>query len=142
MKELKKELTLRNELTELEKLVPFIEQLSDELALPNELAFNLNLVLEEAISNIILYAYPGQTGKEISVQALSNGRSLILTLTDTGVPFDPTQVEDADITLSVEERPIGGLGIFLIKNIMNEVEYQRIEGKNIFTLKKEINNEE
>lgn len=142
MKELKKELTLRNELTELEKLVPFIEQLSDELALPHELAFNLNLVLEEAISNIILYAYPGQMGKEISVQALSNGRSLILTLTDTGVPFDPTQVEDADITLSVEERPIGGLGIFLIKNIMNEVEYQRIEGKNIFTLKKEINNEE
>lgn len=138
MKELKKELTLRNEVAELEKLVPFIQALSSELSLPHELVFNLNLVLEEAISNIIFYAYPGQSGKEINVQALCKGNSLIFTLTDTGLPFDPTRVEDADITLSVEERPIGGLGIFLIKNIMNEVEYQRIEGKNIFTLKKEI----
>lgn len=139
MKELKKELTLRNELTELQKLEPFIGEISAELALPQELALNLNLVLEEAVSNIILYAYPGQTGKEIGVQALCNDRCLIFTLTDTGLPFDPTQAEDADISLPVEERPIGGLGIFLIKKIMDLVEYRRVDGKNIFTLKKMMN---
>ena len=60
----------------------------------------------------------------------------MLTLTDTGKEFDPTQVPEVDINLSAEERSIGGLGIFLIKNIMNEVEYQRVEGRNVFTLKK------
>ena len=62
----------------------------------------------------------------------------VFTLTDSGEEFDPTQVPDADVTLSAEERQIGGLGIFLIRNIMNKVEYQRIEGKNVFTLTKEI----
>lgn len=66
-------------------------------------------------------------------------RCLIFTLTDTGLPFDPTQAEDADISLPVEERPIGGLGIFLIKKIMDLVEYRRVDGKNIFTLKKMMN---
>ncbi len=96
----------------------------------------MNLVLEEAVSNIILYAYPKQMGKEISIMADENDNILVLTLTDTGEEFDPTQVPEVDINLSAEERSIGGLGIFLIKNIMNEVEYQRVEGRNVFTLKK------
>jgi sigma-B regulation protein RsbU (phosphoserine phosphatase) len=63
---------------------------------------------------------------------------LIFILTDSGKEFDPTQIPDADITLSAEERSIGGLGIFLIRQIMNRVEYQRIDGKNVLTLGKEL----
>lgn len=138
---MRKTLIIQNEINELNKLAQFIETLGEELQLTPDLVFNLNLVLEEAVSNIILYAYPKQLGYDISIQVDYNGQFLIFTLTDTGKPFDPTHVAEADITLSAEERPIGGLGIFLIKQIMNEVKYQRIEGRNVFTLKKNINND-
>ena len=75
---------------------------------------------------------------EIALTAQLSDNKLIFTLTDTGEEFDPTGVPDADITLSAEERQIGGLGILLIRNIMNKVEYQRIGDKNVFTLVKEI----
>jgi anti-sigma regulatory factor (Ser/Thr protein kinase) len=64
--------------------------------------------------------------------------SIILVLTDTGKEFDPTKAPEADITLSAEDRPVGGLGIFLIRQIMNEVKYERIDGKNILTLEKKL----
>lgn len=131
-----KELILQNEISEISKLPSFIEAIGEELELPPSLTFNFNLVLEEAISNIIFYAYPNQTGKEISVQAATVANSLVFTLTDSGQAFDPTQVEADDITLSAAERPIGGLGIFLIKQIMDKLEYRRTDGKNILTLEK------
>lgn len=79
---------------------------------------------------------PTRQAKKISVQAATVANSLVFTLTDSGQAFDPTQVEDADITLSAAERPIGGLGIFLIKQIMDKLEYRRTDGKNILTLEK------
>ena len=66
------------------------------------------------------------------------GNSIILILTDSGMEFDPTLIPDADITLSAEERQIGGLGIFLIRQIMNKVEYQRINGQNVLRLEKNL----
>lgn len=139
MKEIIEELTLTNKIEEIGKLEPFIEQIGERLSLAPDLVFNLNLVLEEAVSNVINYAYPHQEGKEINIQASLMKDNLIFVITDSGVAFDPTLVPEADITLSAEERPIGGLGIFIIKQIMNEVNYQRIDGKNVFTLKKFIN---
>lgn len=139
MKEIIEELTLTNKIEEIGKLEPFIEQIGERLSLALDLVFNLNLVLEEAVSNVINYAYPQQEGKEINIQASLMKDNLIFVITDSGVAFDPTLVPEADITLSAEERPIGGLGIFIIKQIMNEVNYQRIDGKNVFTLKKFIN---
>lgn len=135
----KQEIVIRNEIQELSKVAKFIEELGDELALTSDMVFNLNLVLEEAISNIILYAYRNETGKEITIKAEYNGKSVSFTIIDTGEPFDPTKAKKADITLSAEERPVGGLGIFLIKQIMNEVEYRRIDGQNVFTLRKDLN---
>ena len=70
-------------------------------------------------------------------QTLHEG-SIVFVLTDTGKEFDPTAAPEADITLSAEDRPIGGLGIFLIRQIMNEVKYERIEGKNVLTLGKKL----
>ena len=135
---MEKQLILQNDISEIPRLATFLDEIADELSLPMDLVFNLNLVLEEAVSNVIMYAYPKDVTNDILLTARADGSSLIFTLTDSGEEFDPTQVPDADVTLSAEERQIGGLGIFLIRNIMNKVEYQRIEGKSVFTLTKEI----
>ena len=135
---MEKKLVLKNEIAEINKLALFIEELGEELNLTPELVFNLNLVLEEAVSNVILYAYPKEERQEIVLTAKKSDKSLIFVLTDSGKEFDPTQAPDADVTLSAEEREIGGLGIFLIRQIMNKVEYQRIEGKNVLTLGKDL----
>ena len=135
---MEKKLVIKNDISEINKLAVFIEELSEELVLNPELKFNLNLVLEEAVSNVIFYAYGEEKQKEISLMAKMSENNLIFVLTDSGKEFDPTKVPDADITLSAEEREIGGLGIFLIRQIMNLVEYQRIDGKNVLTMGKHL----
>ena len=136
---MEKKLVLKNEISEISKLAAFIEELGEELDLTPDLVFNLNLVLEEAVSNVILYAYSKGEQQEISLSANVSDNNLVFVLTDSGKEFDPTQAPDADITLSAEERQIGGLGIFLIRQIMNQIEYQRIDGKNVLTLGKQLN---
>ena len=126
------------EIDEINKLALFIEELDETLNLTPELVFNLNLVQEEAVSNVIFYAYPKEEHQEIVLTAKMSNKSLIFVLTDSGKEFDPTQAPDADVALSAEERKIGGLGIFLIRQIMNKVEYLRIEGKNVLTLGKDL----
>lgn len=136
---MKKNLLIKNEISEISRLATFIEETGEEFGLELPLIMSLNLVLEEAVSNIILYAYPKAMGGEINVTVDRHDNLLVFTITDSGEEFDPTLVPEADITLSADERPIGGLGIYLIKKIMNEVEYQRVEGNNVFTLKKVLN---
>ena len=136
---MEKQLVLKNEIAEISKLASFIDELGEAWNLPTELVFNLNLVLEEAVSNVILYAYPEGETQEISLSVNLTDNNLVFLLTDSGKEFDPTQAPEADVTLSAEERQIGGLGIFLIRQIMNTVEYQRIDGKNVLTLGKQLN---
>lgn len=136
MKQIQKQLVLLNDIQEIEKLTLFLDEIGEELSLSPELKFNLCLALEEAVSNVIMYAYPGQSGCEIKLEVTSDAQMLMFVLTDSGMAFDPTQVPDANVNLSVEERPIGGLGIFLIRKIMDEVSYQRINGQNRLELKK------
>ena len=135
---MEKKLILKNEISEISKLATFIDEVGEEMSLSPELIFNLNLVLEEAVSNVILYAYAKEEHQEISLSAQKKGNSIILILTDSGMEFDPTLIPNADITLSAEERQIGGLGIFLIRQIMNKVEYQRINGQNVLRLEKNL----
>ncbi len=135
-----KVLLIKNEISEISRLEGFIEEIGEELDLPLPLVMSLNLVLEEAVSNTILYAYPNKMGDEISIRAKKEDDVLMFVITDAGAEFDPTSVKEADVSLALEDRPIGGLGIYLIKKIMNEVEYQRVEGNNVFTLKKILNN--
>ena len=135
---MEKKLVIKNDIAEICKLAIFIEELSEELALAPELTFNLNLVLEEAVSNVILYAYGEEKQKEITLLANMSDNNLIFVLTDSGQEFDPTKVPDADVTLSAEEREIGGLGIFLIRQIMDTVEYQRMDGKNVLIMGKQL----
>lgn len=133
-----KEIRITNDLNEISRLQEFIEELGEELALSVETTMNINLALEEAVVNIIMYAYPGDEQHEILLKVILNEQQLIFWLTDNGQSFDPTQVPEADITAPIEEREIGGLGIFLIRNIMNEVTYTRLDGENHLIMKKNL----
>ena len=135
---MEKEIRISNNLNEIATLANFIETIGEELSLSGETTMNINLALEEAVANIIMYAYPPKEEQEILLKVSSNDNELIFLLTDKGLSFDPTQVDDVDVTLSIEERPIGGLGIFLIRSIMNEVTYQRLDNENRLTMKKDI----
>ena len=135
---MKKEIKLKNQVGELERVNQFVEEIGEELGLDMEMQMNLNLVMEEMVSNVIFYAYPEGTDAEIELMAESDGKELTFVLSDQGREFDPTLKEDADVDVNPADRDIGGLGIFIVKNIMNQVTYQRLEGKNLLTMKKEI----
>ena len=125
---MEKEIRISNNLNEIVVLASFIEELGEELSLPAETVMNINLALEEAVANIIMYAYPPKEQHIILLKVTSTEKQLIFLLTDKG----------AYITLPIEERPIGGLGIFLIRSIMNEISYQRIDNENRLIMKKDI----
>jgi len=129
---------IRNEVEELNRVVAFLEQLAEEWQLPANTIHSIHLVLEEALSNVILYAYEKGSTHEIRIDVNYTDHQLGITITDTGRPFDPTQQKEPDIHIPAEERPIGGLGIFLIRKIMDEVSYQRSGQENILRMTKKI----
>ena len=135
---MEKSIVLANEISEISRLGDFIEDMGNEFSLAPDVIFNLNLVLEEAVVNIINYAYPKEEHEFIYLSAKMHDGSIVIVLTDTGKEFDPTMAPEADVTLSADDRQIGGLGIFLIRQIMNEVRYERIDGKNVLTLEKKL----
>ena len=98
----------------------------------------INLAIEEAVVNVMNYAYPEGTKGDITIEAKSNGTEMIFIISDTGKPFDPTAKPEVDITKSAEDRAIGGLGIHLIRQIMDRINYERIDGHNILTLIKKL----
>ena len=136
---MEKSIILANDISEISRLNEFIEEIGNEFSLAPDVIFNLTLVLEEAVVNVINYAYPKEEHEYIYLSARMHEGSIVLVLTDTGKEFDPTAAPEADVTLSAEDRQIGGLGIFLIRQIMNDVKYERIEGKNVLTLEKKLN---
>ena len=125
---------------ELERVNRFVEEIGEELGLDMELQMNLNLVMEEMVVNVISYAYPEGKEADIELLAESDGKELTFVLSDRGKEFDPTMNEtgDTDMDVNPAERDLGGMGIYIVKNIMNEVTYQRLEGKNLLTMKKSI----
>ena len=135
---MKKEIRIKNRVDELERVNQFVEEIGEELGLDMELQMNLNLVMEEMVSNVIFYAYPEGKAAEIELLAESDGKELTFVLSDKGKEFDPTAKADADPDVNPAERDIGGMGIYIVKNIMNKVTYQRLEGKNLLTMKKTI----
>ena len=135
---MEKSIILANDISEISRLYEFVEEVGNDFELSPDIVFNLNLVLEGAVVNIINYAYPKEEHESIYLSARMHEGSIVLVLTDTGKEFDPTAAPEADVTLSADDRQIGGLGIFLIRQIMNEVKYERIEGKNVLTLEKKL----
>ncbi|MEL7589489.1 MAG: ATP-binding protein [Prolixibacteraceae bacterium] len=129
-------LVIRNDVSELNRLVQFLEKLEAEWDLPPAVIPPLNLALEEALSNIIFYAFEKGSENQITLHFELKGNEMSVVILDEGKPYDPTQKEDPDIGLPAGERPIGGLGIFLIRKIMNEVRYSRVSNTNQLTLVK------
>ena len=123
--------------------IPTLAEWVDELGIPMELNMPINLALEEAVSNVMLYAYPGRNDGKVFVEFAKakdeQGEKLIFTISDSGIPFDPTAKPEADITLSAEDRAIGGLGIHLVRKLMDVIRYERQDEKNILTLVKILN---
>lgn len=129
---------LHNDVQEVPVMTEFVEKTAEQAHLDPSTTMTLTLAIEEAVANIMKYAYPeGEVGS-IEINATINEGSLSFTIKDSGAPFDPTQVKKADITLNAEEREIGGLGIHLIRNIMDTVEYHHTSNQNILTLTKNI----
>lgn len=129
---------LHNNVQEVPLMTEFVEKTAEQAHLDPSVTMTLTLAIEEAVANIMKYAYPeGEVGP-IEINATINEGSLSFTIKDSGTPFDPTQVKKADITLSAEDREIGGLGIHLIRNIMDTVEYHHTSNQNILTLTKNI----
>lgn len=131
-------LLLHNDIRQIPQLAGFIEAISKEIHLDQSLAMSLNLALEEAVTNVIMYAYPKDSDGLVDIEAIIRKDSIDFTIIDSGKEFDPTGVPDADVNASVEDRPIGGLGIFLVRNIMDSVSYRRYKGKNILSMTKRL----
>lgn len=131
-------LHIKNELGQLSLVSSFIEHEIEIAGINSECSMQIRLALEEVVTNVILYAYPSQSGQDLSIDVAYQDGKLQITVIDTGIPFNPMEMEDPDLTLSVDKRPIGGLGIFIAKRLMSEVHYCRTDGKNILTMVKNV----
>ena len=138
---LKRSLTLPNDVQTIGQLSEFVEGVCEELEFDMEETMSMNLALEEAVVNVMNYAYPSGTVGQVQIVAEANDQRLKFTIIDSGSPFDPTAKEDVDTTLSAEERPVGGLGIFLVRQLMDSINYERIDGRNVLTLRKKLKTE-
>jgi sigma-B regulation protein RsbU (phosphoserine phosphatase) len=135
---LKQSITLTNDLNSLPKLNEFVDDIAEKLSIDPSQKMKMNLALEEAVVNVIDYAYPEGTQGDINIEAKANDLRLKFIITDSGTPFDPTAQKEMDTTLSAEERPIGGLGIHLVRQIMDSINYERVNDKNVLTLRKNL----
>lgn len=128
------EISLKPCLDNLDQVTDFIDNLLSEGEVPNKLIFKVNMVIDEIYSNIARYS--GATEAKVGCNVSEN--KVILRFIDNGSPYDPTVKEDPDTTLSADERDIGGLGIFMVKKIMDEISYEYKNGRNILILEKSI----
>ena len=132
------QLLLKNDISQVPLLADFINQVCNEFAIDQETSFQLNLVLEEAVVNVIQYAYPEGGEHTFTLDADKEADTVTFVLKDDGKPFNPLeQAPDVDITLTAEKRKIGGLGIFLVQQMMDEVDYKRTsKGENVLVMRK------
>ena len=133
----KKELTIEALLDNLETVQSFVEQVLEEADCPIKTLMQISVAVEEIFVNIAQYAYvPGNGMATVAVELSDEKDAVILRFTDQGIPYDPLAREDPDITAPAADRQIGGLGIYMTKQLMDEIEYEYSSGKNILTMKK------
>lgn len=116
----------------------YISGVLEEASVSMKTSYTVDVVMDEMYSNIVNYS--GAQNAWISCKV--DAESIVITLEDDGVPYNPLQKEDPDVTLSVEEREVGGLGIFIVKKIMDEIQYAYQDGRNCVTMKKLLHESE
>ena len=132
-----RKLTTIAEVEKLDDVLAFLDSFLEENNCPPKPQMQLDVALEEMFINVANYAYSPEKGDVcIEIESSDNKNGVIVTLTDSGVPYNPLEKPDPDITLSVAERQIGGLGIFMVKKSMDEVSYEYKNNQNIFKMKK------
>jgi anti-sigma regulatory factor (Ser/Thr protein kinase) len=130
--------TLVNQLSEVERLSRLVEAFGEAEGLAPEAVFSMNLALDEVVTNIIRYAHDDGRQHPIVVRLALEQDVLTAQVEDDGRAFNPLEAPAPDIGSSIDERPIGGLGIHLMRSVMNSVEYRREDGRNVLTLKKQL----
>ena len=131
-------LLIKNDVHEVSKFSAFIKSVMEKLNVEKSLARQFRLAVEEAVVNVIDYAYPAGQEGDIEVRMMFDGETLKTVIIDSGVAFDPTAKERVDTSLSAEDRQIGGLGILLVRELMDSINYERADGQNFLTLIKKI----
>ena len=125
---------LKSQLAELTRLTEGIARFGAEHHLSDGILFRLNLALEEVVSNIIRHGYGEREDGEVSVLIEVAPEAIAVTVEDDGVAFNPLEHPDPDLTVPLEERKVGGLGVFLVRQLMDEADYRAEGGRNILRL--------
>jgi len=138
---LRKSIVLTNNTNEVPKLLDFVTEMCETVGIDELNTGQICIAIEEAVVNVISYAYPiGQQGN-VTIEAVSNDIRLKFTIIDSGKPFDPTVQSAVDTTLSADKRSIGGLGIHIIRQTMDSMNYERVNDRNVLTLRKKLTKE-
>lgn len=130
--------TLTNQLTEIERLAGMVEEFAERHGLPAKAVFEINLSLDELLTNIISYAYEDTLSHPILVTVAVEDRDVAITLEDDGRAYNPFTAPAPDLNLPLQDRAIGGLGVHFVRNLMDAFEYRRERDRNIVFLKKKI----
>ena len=132
-----KELTVDATVENIAIVTDFVNAQLEDLGCPVKVQMQIDIAIDELFGNIAHYAYaPGHGEATIRCGVGSSPKKITIQFEDAGVPFDPLAKKDADISLSADEREIGGLGILMVKKSMDHMEYERRDGKNILTIEK------
>ena len=134
------DIDIRNELPEIKRVTEAFEEYAEKVGIPTPITMKVNLVFDELLNNIISYGYPESGEHKISIRVEKSPDRLLIVVEDHGVPFNPFTQADVDTDLSVDDREIGGLGIHLVKNVMDEFSYERHLDTNVVTLIKRFEN--
>ena len=127
---------LKSNLSELNTLCRHLEDCSSLMDLPQKCMFEINLGLDELFTNIISYGFKDDREHQIKFSLAMDSGTLVVKVEDDGIPFNPLEIAAPDVSDDLDSINIGGLGIHLVKNMMDDVDYQRVEGKNKLTMKK------
>ena len=134
-----KELTLEARLANLQQVLDFVDDQLRSMHCLMKLMMQIDVAVEEIFVNVASYAYaPGTGSVTVRTDLQESPRAALITFIDSGVPFNPLAKQDPDVTLSAEERSIGGLGIYMVKKTMDKMDYAYENGQNILTMTKVI----
>ena len=130
---------LKSKLSELTTLCRYLEDCGNVMELPQKCLLELNLGLDELFSNIISYGFEDESEHQIKFYLVKDSKTLIVQVEDDGIPFNPLDVTGPEVSQDLDSINIGGLGIHLVKEMMDDIDYKRVEGKNKLILKKCVN---